>query len=133
MDELMCYRCRAMKPISEFSDNGTKGGRESRQFKSGYCRPCQSKMVVDSRAKKRIEQRAQIIEAYGGKCKCCGFSDYRALVIDHVNDDGNKERKTCLKHPNDFYRHIIKNNYPPNYQVLCANCNTIKEFERKFS
>lgn len=133
MDNLLCYRCRQVKPKEDFSNCNSKGGRESRDFKSGYCRPCQSKMVVDGRAKKRVEQRKLIVEAYGGKCCKCGFDDYRALVIDHVNDDGHEERRSGLKHPNEFYRHIIKSNFPPNYQVLCANCNTIKEFDRKAS
>jgi hypothetical protein len=133
MTQLLCYRCRKIKDSEEFYDCKSKGGRESREFKSGYCKLCQSKMVIDSRKKKRIEQRKEIIEAYGGKCAFCGFDDYRALVIDHVNDDGNEDRRNGLKHPNDFYRHIIINGFPDKYQVLCANCNTIKEFERKFS
>jgi hypothetical protein len=28
-----------------------------------------------------------------------------------------------------LYKHIINNNYPPEYQVLCANCNMKKQVE----
>lgn len=133
MAEIMCSRCRKTKPIEEFSDCNSKGGRESRYFKAAYCKPCMSSYMVDLRKKTRNEQRMQIVAAYGGKCNQCGFDDYRALVIDHVNNNGNEERKSGLKHPNEFYRHIIKNNFPSDYQILCANCNTIKEFDRKFA
>jgi hypothetical protein len=63
-------------------------------------------------------------------CSICGFSDIRALQLDHLNNDGAKERKIIGKGSN-ISRHIIKNNFPDKYQVLCANCNAIKEMERR--
>ena len=66
--------------------------------------------------------RKLIIEHYGGKCNCCGENHYEFLVIDHVNGSGTKERKK-IGAANNFYRKIIKENYPKDYQILCANCN----------
>ena len=30
-----------------------------------------------------------------------------------------------------FYKYLKKKHYPPGYQVLCANCNSIKAEEEK--
>ena len=39
------------------------------------------------------EIRKECLEKMGGKCSQCGFSDYRALQVDHINNDGYEERK----------------------------------------
>lgn len=75
-------------------------------------------------------QRQRIIDALGGKCVRCGFSDVRALQIDHVNGNGAKERRQ-FKHYTScrimIYQKIL--NGSKEYQLLCANCNWIKRFE----
>jgi hypothetical protein len=73
--------------------------------------------------------RRKLIELYGGECKRCGFLDWRALQIDHINDDGSAERKS-LTSASNFYLRIMKNINRDKYQVLCANCNWIKKYER---
>lgn len=76
--------------------------------------------------------RRQIIEAYGGKCACCGETEYSFLTIDHVNDDGYKNRwkkgaTTYGPHSGYSLLKVIRDrNFPPDFQVLCANCNTSK-------
>lgn len=80
--------------------------------------------------------RDQVLVGYGDKCSHCGFSDRRALQIDHVNGGGNKMRNAGMKDA-ILFRFIIKNNFPPDFQLLCANCNFIKrhendEFERTY-
>lgn len=63
------------------------------------------------------------------KCAFCGFSDIRALTIDHINNDGGILRKALYKSGHATYQYLIMNNFPEGYQVLCRNCNWIKEFE----
>lgn len=75
--------------------------------------------------------RLEAVIAYGGKCSC-GFDDARALQIDHVNDDGAEQRKSGLKGIR-FYRWLKKNKFPVGFQILCANCNWIKEIDRRAS
>jgi hypothetical protein len=102
---------------------------------------------IDQKARKRWRERNQeyekevqrnyartlhreVLQLLGGKCARCGFSDPRALQIDHVNGDGctdgrtrqNKEflRRWIRRHPEEARRF---------YQVLCANCNWIKRDE----
>lgn len=64
------------------------------------------------------------------RCMRCGIKDIDVLCIDHINDDGCKERKT-LKTRDQFYKSIISRNFPPDYQILCFNCNYKKELSRK--
>jgi hypothetical protein len=56
-------------------------------------------------------------------CQRCGFSDFRALSIDHIHGGG-------VKHINsinfNLYFWLRKNNYPEGFQVLCMNCQFIK-------
>lgn len=61
------------------------------------------------------------------KCNKCGFDDVDALTIDHINNNGNDERKNIYKcSGTGFFRWLTRNNYPDGYQVLCRNCNWIK-------
>lgn len=70
--------------------------------------------------------RRLVVEILGGVCAKCGFSDFRALQVDHPNGGGSK-------HIRDIswslrYRDILTN--PQNFQLLCANCNWIKRAEQ---
>lgn len=68
--------------------------------------------------------RRKLIEGYGGKCECCKESEYMFLTIDHINNDGAKERKEFSNDMGKFYRKLIESNYPKdNYRLLCYNCN----------
>ena len=70
--------------------------------------------------------RIKVIHGYGGKCVHCGFSDWRALCIDHINGGGRLDREK-----KQLYTWLRDNNYPDGYQILCANCNLIKAIENK--
>lgn len=80
------------------------------------------------RKNKRIELKKTIFEAYGGKCSCCGESNYAFLAIDHVDGGGTQKRKSGEHSTSSdtFYRWIIKNGFPKEFQVLCHNCNWAK-------
>ncbi len=66
------------------------------------------------------------ITAYGGyACACCGETASEFLQIDHINNDGADHRRQVGK-GNATYKWLIKNGFPPGFQVLCANCNYAK-------
>jgi hypothetical protein len=65
--------------------------------------------------------RKSVIKGYGGKCICCGEDHQEFLALDHINGGGTRERKTV--HVHTLYRSVIKNNFPPEYRILCHNCN----------
>lgn len=95
------------------------------------------KWVVENRAKvrastktRRQRDKVDTLSHYSGSppyCQRCGFSDLRALQIDHVNGGGVKHLHGIGEH---IYYWLRSHNYPDGYQVLCANCNWIKRAER---
>lgn len=83
--------------------------------------------------KSNLKLRAKLISAYSNEqneCKFCGNKDMRVLCLDHINGGGCLDRKK-YKHDTAPYwwRHLIKNNFPPGIQVLCQNCNRRKMYE----
>lgn len=71
--------------------------------------------------------KADVIQAYGGKCICCGTRVFEFLSVDHTKNDGSVHRKT-IPGPR-LYSWLRRNNYPrENFQLLCMNCNTAKGF-----
>ena len=78
--------------------------------------------------KHRLKLKIQIFEILGNKCVRCGFSDSRALQIDHVNGHGNLEVKQ-FRNRELYYKHILAKieSGSKDYQLLCANCNWIKK------
>lgn len=86
---------------------------------------------------RRDRIRAEVIRLLGGRCLRCGFDDARALHVDHVHDDGAHDRLQFggrrSYNTYGFFRAVIEAASSGRYQLLCANCNTIKEWERKRS
>jgi hypothetical protein len=62
------------------------------------------------------------------KCACCGESEQDFLVIDHINGKGNEHRRATFGKINaggkTMHRWLVKQGFPPGFQLLCANCNT---------
>lgn len=83
-------------------------------------------------AKRRFQARRMVIGFYSHgtfRCGCCGESQYDFLEVDHVNGGGNGERLKVFGHTgvsSAFYHWLIKNDFPPGYQILCSNCNKSK-------
>ena len=78
-----------------------------------------------------LQIKLKVLEYYGGKCVECGLDDFRALQIDHINDDGAEHRKSLGGQNFSgkmFYAWIVKNNFPDDLQILCANHNQIKQW-----
>lgn len=69
-----------------------------------------------------------IYEILGDKCVKCGFDDKRALQMDHINNDGYKERWAGTNDANRYLK-VLKD--PSRFQILCANCNWIKRYEKE--
>ena len=76
-----------------------------------------------------LEGRLVVLGKMGGKCIKCGFDDYRALQIDHINGRGCRERKESGYSSNYQVLKDILNGKTEKYQLLCANCNWIKRWE----
>jgi len=103
-------------------------GKPRELMKFLKCEACREKQKARSVAT-RAALKDEVYAAYGGyKCKCCGYVGMKeAFQLDHINNDGAAQRKKygygC---GGDFYRWLKKHGYPKDIQVLCANCNQIK-------
>jgi len=87
--------------------------------------------VRDRSGTYRERIRRKVFNFYGWSCAMCGFSDERALTLDHVNNDGAAERRSINGKNHGqasliIYRNAIKDGFPSKYQTLCANCQFIK-------
>lgn len=85
--------------------------------------------VREQKRKYRHTWRMKVFEKLGNKCVRCGFSDIRALQIDHVNGGGVKELRELNGDSPKFYNKVLADTNG-NYQILCANCNWIKKSEK---
>jgi hypothetical protein len=130
-----CVVCGIQKPLEEFDPH------------KSYCKDCRrekhrnkpkrssdkEKLIQGRRIqrgyyrKTRKKLKEQIFIKLGDKCAICGFADPRALHIDHINNDGSKERRKFSTIT--YYRRVLADN-GKRYQILCANCNWIKKSEQ---
>lgn len=80
-------------------------------------------------------QRLKLIQILGSKCSnpnCLvpnGCNDVRCLQIDHINGNGNRDRR-IMGGTIALVRYYLKNldEAKNDLQILCANCNWIKRF-----
>lgn len=82
-------------------------------------------------AKKREQDRKSkqaIIDAFGGKCVCCGEDQFEFLTVDHIKGDGHAHRKR-IGRGRRLYNDILKTGCCKNsYRLLCFNCNISRGF-----
>jgi len=73
--------------------------------------------------------RKQAIATLGGKCLWCGYDkDYRALQVDHIEPILKQYRGDSSSH----FREVVSMNEPfSKYQLLCANCHSIKSYDER--
>jgi hypothetical protein len=101
-----------------------------RIYCSDECRlQAKQRISVTGYRDKSRNLRDEVFIILGGKCTHCSITDKRVLQIDHINGGGRRDRKNYTTEAN-YYRHIININCD-GYQLLCANCNWIKRYERK--
>jgi hypothetical protein len=87
------------------------------------CIPCDSKRGRD----KNLRCKMEVIEAYGGKCACCGEQEPLFLTIDHIHDNGANERRENKRVGDKMHRWLRRQGFPKDdFQLLCFNCNFAK-------
>lgn len=86
------------------------------------------KRIVAGRKYKHI-LKIEVFKHYSPDlvCQRCGFSDLRALTLDHINGGGLEEKKrTKVVGGHGLYQWVKRNNYPNYLQVLCMNLSMDK-------
>lgn len=109
----LCPACGLTRPVEEFYKN--KGRADGLTC---LCWECHTKVT----AKTARATKEKAFDKLGRECVHCGFSDIRALQIDHVNSDGGFDR---ILSPAAFYKKVLDDTTGA-FQTLCANCNWIK-------
>lgn len=121
--------------------NQTPKGIAYRKRHAEYMREYRKKHGAKMREQQREyykKARLEALEYYGGKppkCSVCGESRTMCLSIDHINNNGAEHRRemakeyNCKVGGNNILTWLKKHNYPKGFQVLCYNCNIIKELK----
>ncbi len=104
--QVLCYNCNLIKSLKPAKDSASK------------------------RSSDKIKQ--MVLSHYSADLKCpCGYSDIRALSLDHIEGGGRKKLiEMGLKGGSQFYRWVRRERYPDGLQVLCLNCNCGKNSVR---
>jgi hypothetical protein len=124
MDEKQKSRARYKKWYESNKEHARKCKRENMRK---YRAENPEKYNAQSRAaKKRIKDA--VFAKYGTACTRCGFKDVRALTLDHVLNNGAKERAEIGER--GVYKRAIEG-HESEYQILCMNCQFIKRVEAR--
>ena len=113
--QVLCWNWNEIKGKKDLWRNSPKTDRGKYQAKYSY----QIKKEVLTHYSKQESNHDFPI------CACCGYLELEALTLDHKYGRKNvpkDENKTGHK-----LRMVLKKKgYPPNYKVLCFNCNSAK-------
>ena len=87
---------------------------------------------AELRQKWNLDKRLTVLRHYSGSmipfCAQCHIDDLDVLTVDHLKGNGRKHREEIRACSNSvaLYLWIIRQDFPPDFQVLCQNCNTKK-------
>lgn len=127
---------------------------EKEHYGKGLCRKCYGRLYADPKYRKqhgeqirsyqrkyfhehreefanrmktyRDRIRLEMIEAYGGRCICCGEIEPAFLTIDHIHGSDKKHGQNG-RSGGSLLGELKRQGWPKEgYQLLCWNCNTAK-------
>lgn len=117
-----CYKCDSTEKLTSSRSKRIKSDGTMATYYSYICSNCnkaQQKIYLSKR-------KEMVFDHYGRACICCGESIGEFLTIDHVNNNGNKERYasngkriTGIQ----LYSLLVTRGFPGGYQTMCMNCN----------
>lgn len=112
-----CGICTDEKSLDDFYEGNGSQGREY------FCKPCRK--VYTRNYQQKLKQ--EVVDAYGGRCSCCGETEICFLSIDHIYGNGNKEEGRG-RGGYKFYLWLKRQGFPKDkYRLLCHNCNMGRE------
>lgn len=78
-----------------------------------------------------MNARAEVIQAYGGRCAWCACDDLTQLEIDHLDGgqgQGNAHRRDMAARGTTIAYELRALGYPPGYRLLCGCCHDIRTY-----
>ena len=107
-----------------------KTAKQKSQNRIWYHRHRDEQIIKMKEYRNKLKDRC--FAAYGGYvCACCKETEQSFLCIDHINNDGYQHRKEIgFRGGIGIYLWLIRNNFPPGFQVLCFNCNQSKRLNK---
>lgn len=117
-----CTLCGIVKPLQDFYRCGKRRNGNAPLPECIACNAAKSKAY-------RRNLRERLIAHYSGgtnRCAICGEERIGALDLDHLDGGGNQERHRLGGTNAKLYSHLVRENFPPGYQVLCRNDNWLK-------
>jgi hypothetical protein len=120
----LCTVCRIRRP--ENPKESRCNQCHARQTRDARARPYKTVFVRNGKSLRRITTlRQQVLRFYSRtfipRCACCAEDEQRFLTLDHVNNDGYKDRSISTA---SLYKRLVKLGFPDGYKVLCSNCNS---------
>ena len=117
------YRAKAAK-----RDRQRRSTPEGRAYKEAY------EQKYRLRRKRSFDKlRIEVFMHYSNnkmECARCGYNNIDALCLDHIHNNGYYERKVLkISGGSNFYRWLKNRGFPSGYQILCHNCNQLKQVE----
>lgn len=125
-DRTLCAACRPplTKPCARCGKPFV-GKVDQRKYCSAECRDVR---LAEQRKTAEAALRLTVLQHYSAQvpfCSCCGTSVAAFLALDHINGGGHQHRKETGG--GGFWRWLRDNGYPPDFRVLCHNCNHGRE------
>jgi hypothetical protein len=114
METKLCVVCETEKDRKLFRNRVVKGAL----YVDNVCSACRS-------ARERAQLKLELIEAFGGKCNCCGEAHPAFLTLEHIENvsHGKPGARAC----HQLIRDAKKDGWDKTkYELLCFNCNCAK-------
>lgn len=117
--QTLCYNCNWKKNLANLQSKWKQGRNNVNQRKT------------------QQKRKYTCIAHYSNntnKCCNCGNGDLEVLCLDHIDNNGNIQRKEIMEGKNKggkgMHKWIVHNNFPAGFQVLCCNCNILKHRQK---
>lgn len=104
--QILCHECNFTKFICD------SHSRRSTNARVVQIRQCTTKL------------REEVINAYGGRCVCCGKTKLASLVIRHAIDKSIKQNYRGRNGSYNMFLWIKKHGFPKSFCVMCFNCHS---------
>jgi hypothetical protein len=93
-----------------------------RKNRMEYSSPERKAVILESQKRLRMRSKIYVLKMYGGECALCNTDEMAVLSIDHINNDGYKDRKLSHSQYEILKRNLQNGQKRDDLQVLCMNC-----------